>query len=445
MWPQLRPAHFASGIKVGEVRQDSAIVWVRTTKHPLADFSRLAIFTEGLKGGVKDAGQMPIDVVPGQAAEVRVRYWPAATPEQSKQTAWAATSAAANFVHQFQLNDLQSACQYRWQAETRRPGGTEVSATMDGGFQTAPRPDQQTPVRFIVTTCQAVRSIDSGADGHQAYANMLKLQPSFFVHTGDIVYYDKAPLCRNRAQAEAKWDLMFSYGHNQKFHRWVGSYFMKDDHDTLKNDCWPGQKYGDLSFEEGLQIFRQQVPMGDRTYRTFRWGKDVQIWLTENRDFRSPNKMADGPDKTILGAEQLAWLKQGIASSTATYKFVITPGPIVGPDKRGKADNHSNAAFAHEGAELRSFLSEQKNTYVICGDRHWQYCSKDPQTGLLELGCGPINDEHRYGGNPGHNPDFHSYFNGGGGFLSISVTDGIATARWHPADGSEPRHKLQLK
>ena len=196
--------HFASGIKVGEVRQDSAIVWVRTTKHPLADFSRLAIFTEGLKGGVKDAGQMPIDVVPGQAAEVRVRYWPAATPEQSKQTAWAATSAAANFVHQFQLNDLQSACQYRWQAETRRPGGTEVSATMDGGFQTAPRPDQQTPVRFIVTTCQAVRSIDSGADGHQAYANMLKLQPSFFVHTGDIVYYDKAPLCRNRAQAEAK-------------------------------------------------------------------------------------------------------------------------------------------------------------------------------------------------------------------------------------------------
>lgn len=259
---------------------------------------------------------------------------------------------------------------------------------------------------------------------------MLDFDPHFFVHTGDILYYDKKPLAKTVAQARAKWNLMFGFGHNKKFHQQIPSYFMKDDHDTLKNDCWPGQKYGEITFEDGLSIFREQVPMGEKTYRTYRWGEDVQIWMTENRDFRSPNTMKDGPDKTILGAEQKKWLMDTLKGSDATYKFVICPGPIVGPDKKGKADNHSNKAFANEGQEIRDFLSKLKNTYVICGDRHWQYCSKDPKTGLIELGCGPINDQHNFGGDPGEDPDFHRYFSNKGGFLGVTVEDGKAKATW---------------
>ena len=41
--------------------------------------------------------------------------------------------------------------------------------------------------------------------------------------------------------------------------------------------------------------------MGETIYRTFRWGKLLQIWLTDGRDFRSPNTMKDGPEKTHLG------------------------------------------------------------------------------------------------------------------------------------------------
>jgi alkaline phosphatase D len=44
--------------------------------------------------------------------------------------------------------------------------------------------------------------------------------------------------------------------------------------------------------------------MGDKTYRTVRWGKDLQVWMTEHRDFRSKNRKKDGPNKTILGAKQ---------------------------------------------------------------------------------------------------------------------------------------------
>lgn len=426
--------YFASGIKVGEVDQDSAIVWVRLTEEKSARFKKLPIFTKGLGDRVRDHGVMPTDAVPGMKGDARVRYWIKDQAAKKLSTAWSTVSQDTDFIEQFKIGNLRANSHYEFVVESRQSGVDEISSAISGAFKTAPTRDQAVPIRFVVTTCQAVRSIDSGAEGHIAYKQMLGFDPHFFVHTGDILYYDKAPLCKNRAQARAKWNLMFAYGHNRKFHRYVSSYFMKDDHDTLKNDSWPGQTYGDLAFDQGLAIFREQVPMGNKTYRTIRWGRDVQIWLTENRDFRSANTMKDGPLKTILGTEQKAWLKKSMAESDATYKFLITPGPIVGPDKKGKKDNHANKAFDHEGQELRDFLSQQKNTYVICGDRHWQYCSKDPETSVIELGCGPINDQHKYGGNPGTDPQYHRYFSSKGGFLGITVANGQAKAEWFTAN-----------
>jgi len=429
--------YLGTGVKVGEVDQNSAIVWTRLTVEKTARFDMMPVFTEGLLPKVKDkdAPSMPVDVAPGAEGEVRVRYWKHDEKKRKEdETEWTKVTAGTNFTHQFRLRNLESNTRYDYVVEARAANSGEQSTQLSGGFNTAPKSNEEGPVRFIVTTCQAVRSIDSGAEGHVAYKQMLGFHPHFFVHTGDIVYYDKAPLAQNIAQARAKWDLMFSYGHNQNFHRWVTSYFIKDDHDTLKDDCWPGQTYGDLTFEQGLGIFREQVPMGEKTYRTIRWGKDVQVWMTENRDFRSSNRMEDGPAKTILGAEQKAWLKRTIRESDATYKFIITPGPIVGPDKKGKKDNHANDVFAHEGQELRDFIKEQENTFVICGDRHWQYCSKDPKTGVIEMGCGPINDQHSFGGNPGNDELFHRYFSDKGGFLGVTIDGDIAKAEWFNAN-----------
>lgn len=426
------PPYLANGAKVGEVDARSAILWVRLTAEPKADFGRLPIFTEGLKKGERDKGAMPTDVLPGAAGEVQVSWWPVGKKSQSKQSSeWTRVAAEHDFIHQFQLDDLDPATFYHYEVIARAPGATDGANQLSGQFKTAPLPDQAETVRFIVTTCQAVRSIDAGEGGHMAYHQMLKFKPDFFVHTGDILYYDKAPLAKSVPQARAKWNLMYAYEANRAFHQQVTSYFMKDDHDTLKNDCWPGQKYGDLTFQQGLDLFREQVPMGEKTYRSYRWGKDVQIWMTENRDFRSPNNKKDGPDKTILGEKQKQWLKQSLRESDATHKFVISPGPLVGPDKRGKNDNHSNKGFQHEGQELRDFLSAMPKTYVICGDRHWQYLSKDPQTGLLELGCGPINDEHNYGGSTGKVPKYHEFFSRQGGFLGITVENGKAKAEWY--------------
>ena len=385
---------------------------------------------------------MPLDVNPGMSGFVRLKWRSTDTKDAYQETKWVKVDESTDFIKQFRLSDLAANTKYTVIAEAK---GEEESGfeSIDGTFLTAPKATDREKVKFIVSTCQAIRSIDSGTDGHRAYQQMASLKPHFFVHTGDIIYYDKVPFSKSKAQARAKWNLMFAYKHNRQFHRNVSSYFMKEDHDTLKNDCWPGQSYGKLTFDQGLSIFREQVPMGKSTYRTFRWGKDVQIWLTENRDFRSPNNIDDGPAKTILGTAQKDWLMKTLKESDATFRFVISPGPIVGPDKRGKNDNHSNATFAHEGKELRQFLAPLKNTYVICGDRHWQYCSKDPDNGLLEMGCGPINDQHSFGGDPGKDENLHRYFGARGGFLAVTVTGDAAVAQWYSSNeqpaGSKPK------
>ncbi len=103
--------------------------------------------------------------------------------------------------------------------------------------------------------------------------------------------------------------------------------------------------------------------MGSSTYRTIRWGQDLQIWLVEGRDFRSPNDAPDGPDKTIWGKEQLAWFQSTVTNSDATFRILISPTPIVGPDhlwKSGTIDNLVAEGRAYEGNLLREFLAAEK-------------------------------------------------------------------------------------
>ena len=436
--------HFASGIKVGETTDHSAIVWVRLTQHPAADPKVLA---DSKPADADTPWHIPVDVVPGAPGQARIRFRfapvaPCDAPDAWRETPWHNVDPAANHTHQFALEDLQPATAYIFEVQARdRATATSRDADVNhitGKFRTAPASTQQAAVRFALASCQSIRSINNPVEGHHTYRRIGTFDPDFFVHTGDILYYDHAPLAKSRDEARAKWDLMFAYRDNHAFHRNIATYFMKDDHDTLKNDSWPGQTYGDLTFQQGLDIFREQVPMGDKTYRTQRWGQDVQVWMLEGRDYRTPNPRRDGPKKTLLGAKQKAWLLRTVAESDATFKFVIFPGPVVGPDKPRKKDNHANPAYAHEGAQLRTFLASQPNTYVICGDRHWQYCSVDPETGLTELGTGSINDQHTFGGHPKEDPAYHRYFSPRGGFLGLTVKDRTATAQWFSGGPLDP-------
>ena len=430
---------FANGMKIGEVTQTGAIIWTRLTavEHgdptsathaaPGADGS-VALKLKASNGSVHDFGRMD-------------------------------AKSESDFVCQFAADGLSPATSYEIELTAFEDSG-EPSAALTGRFRTAPEADAKARVRGFVVSCQGIGTVDDERRGHWIYDAMSRFEPDLFVHTGDIVYYDKSyagkhPISQDVPAARQRWNRMFAYEWNREFHRNVASYFLKDDHDTLKNDAWPGQTYGDLTWDQGLRLFREQTPQGELPYRSVRWGRDVQIWLLEGRDFRSANNMPDGPEKTLLGAEQKAWLKRTINESDATFKLVISPGPIVGPDKEGKNDNLANEGFQTEGDEIRRFLAGVPNLFVICGDRHWQYASRDFETSLLELGCGPINAAHaEIGGNPGER-DPHLYFGGGkGGCLMFEVTPGAdesaITFKWLDADrrigGQHPwiNHELRF-
>ena len=115
-------------------------------------------------------------------------------------------------------------------------------------------------------------------------------------------------------------------------------------------------------------------------------------------------------------------LKRTLRESDATWKILISPTPLVGPDRLNKNDNHSNAGFAHEGDEIRAWLKEHvpDNFFVVCGDRHWQYHSVHPTAGTQEFSVGAASDSHA-GGSPGENKDYHRFHRVKGGFLSVEL------------------------
>ena len=417
----------ANGIKIGEVDQNSAFIWTRLTLNEQANNTGAAFIRPKKSGLPNTAEQLPKDktlddmqgAVPGAAGSVRISW--ASSGEKKGSTDWMTVDPEKDFTLQYQIRDLEPGTGYTIKVESRDPDGI-LGQAIEGKFRTAPALEQEAPVSFVVVSCQDYARRDS-SDGHKIYPSMLTLDPDFFVHTGDIEYYDKPePYATNVELARFKWNRLYGLSNLSHFHNNVASYFIKDDHDTTCNDAWPGVNYGELTWQQGLDLFREQFPVKKDNYRTIRWGKDLQIWLVEGRDFRSPNTMPDGPEKTIWGKEQKEWFLRTFKESDATFRVLISPTAFVGPDRGSKNDNHANKGFTHEGDEIRNFLASQKNAYIICGDRHWQYVSIDDKTGIKEFSCGATSDKHAGGWKSGRVEPEHQYLKVKGGFLGVTVS-----------------------
>ncbi|MDE2849977.1 MAG: alkaline phosphatase D family protein [Acidobacteriota bacterium] len=416
----------ASGVRVGEVGATSAVVWTRTTAEPQRrsgqEISGRPVVT--LAPGVEVSTLE--GAVPGAAGEVRVVVRQRVDDGEARVVDWQPTAAGSDFTRQVRLDGLAADTRYVVTVEAR-PAAPEADATAleTVAFRTAPRPDQRRPIRFAAMTCQYYGRRDR-PDGFRIYPSMAAVRPDFYLSIGDNVYYDnESPRVTSVELARYHWQRMFTLPVIASFLRSVPGYWLKDDHDLLLNDSWPSIEPGisaPMTFEQGLAVFVEQMPAPERPYRTVRWGKGVQLWLVEGRDFRSPNDMPDGPDKTIWGTEQWRWLRDSLLASDADWKVLVSPTPIVGPDRSNKADNHANAAFSHEGDAIREWFRANMDDrfLVIVGDRHWQYHSVHPETGLDEFSVGPASDAHA-GGTPGEDPEYHRFHRVGGGFLSVDV------------------------
>ncbi len=430
------------GIMVGEVTSTSALAQVRLTQ------------TDQLVKG---------DVL-GAAGVVRFDLESEGGKKLGAQTV--EVNASRDFIARAEFTSLKPATRYtvRTQigtsAKQLRPGPT-------ARFHTHPGATSSDPVRFVVVTGMNYAKfhgdgrIDrkthllhnntelprpySGPDKHLGYPaldTILRLKPNFFVGTGDNVYYDtpKKPRARTVPELRQKWHEQFVQPRYRDLFAAVPTYWMIDDHDYRIDD---GDNTGDHlpSPETGRRMMLEQLPVAPaddvdaKTYRTLRVNRDLQIWFPENRMYRSPNAMPDGPNKSIWGHVQKAWLKRTLAESDATFKLLISPNPMIGPDDARKSDNHTNfGGFRHERDEFFAWLKQTgiaDSFYLVCGDRHWQYHSIHP-AGLEEFSCGALVDANsRPGRKPGDPKStdpkglikqVYAQKSPSGGFLWIEVT-----------------------
>lgn len=420
----------ANGMRIVEVGPTSAKVWVRATRWALPNLGDLPeVQFEKRDGKHSSDAILPEQGVaglpyatPGVRAEVRVGFTPKGK-SNFQYSRWKEVDADSDFSDIVELSSLAPEMEYSVRTQVRSPESSIVS-TLSGSFRTLPDPSKPTSFKLAVSTCQSFIDRD-GPHGFDMYRTILDRGTDAFVMAGDVVYYDR--LARSKELAYYHWQRTYSLPTLVEFHKRVPSFFLKDDHDTYVNDSWPGQTKewtDDFRFVDGQKIFIQETGLPSPAYRTFAIGSDLQVWLMEGRDFRSANDRPDGPGKTIWGTQQKAWLKETLDNSTAKFRVVISPTPIVGPDRPNKHDNHSNKDFATEGNEVRRLLTSYPNTIAVCGDRHWQFHSIDPDTGLHEFSVGPASDRHAGGWKQSNfQPEVHQYLRVAGGYLELELTN----------------------
>lgn len=431
--------HLAQGIVAGEATSTSVILQTRLTSAP------------GLVQGD----------VPGAAGGAFFEIATAASFADARRTPWGRATAESDFIVKAFVTGLKPATTYHFRAvfgaDEKRTQRSAVAR-----FKTLPAAASAAAVNFVLTSCLNYAFFQDGTKGQPGYSGpdkaqgypalepLISLQPDFCIIDGDCVYYDHPVATRAQTigQLRKKWHEQYVMPRFVRLFATVPTYWLKDDHDYRMNDSDPTGDYAP-SHTLGIATFLEQVPLAnpaDRhslTYRTHRMGRDLQLWFVEGRDYRSPNRMKDGPEKTIWGAEQKAWLQRTLKESDATFKILVSPSPMVGPDDGRKRDNHVNPdGFRHEGEAFFAWLKENGiapgRFFVICGDRHWKYHSKH-HTGYEEITCGALNRENsRLGRAPGDPQStdpkgivtqYYTDEPASGGFLRVAVA---------PAAGGKP-------
>ncbi len=351
----------------------------------------------------------------------------------SKKTKWQTAKAENDFVIKQYVSDLEPGKKYFYRVEYGEDT-MAVKKSSTNEFKTLQDSSSTETVSFVmVTGMHYLRFYTGGHGGGKSqkhspaggkdsilgfpgYVSIASKQPDFFIGNGDNVYYDhwfEDKRAKSKPELRMHWHCLFSLRRFQDLLSSTPTYWLKDDHDFRFDDAdTTNERHSLPTVDDGKQTFIEQIPIitsnsqNQKTYRTYRMNKNLQIWMVEGRDYRSPNTMQDTIGKTIWGEQQKQWLKETLLSSNATFKILISPTPMIGPDDKRKTDNHCNInGFQYERAEFFNWLVEnnftEKNFYIICGDRHWKYHSIHP-TGIEEFSCGALVDANsRLGVIPG--------------------------------------------
>lgn len=236
-----------------------------------------------------------------------------------------------------------------------------------GTFRTAPARRRE-GARFLWSGDIAGQGwgINPDIGGYRVYEEMRRLDPDFFLCSGDNIYADgviepsvKLPdgrVWRNVTTPEKskvaesldEYRGNFRYNlldHNLRaFNAQVPSIVQWDDHE-VRNNWYPGQILDDARYTEkdvdvlaarSMRAFGEYFPVstlsprGGRMHRVVRHGPMLDVFVLDMRTYRNANSPGRQPSDAqgILGAEQLRWLKRELARSRAVWKVIAADLPL---------------------------------------------------------------------------------------------------------------------
>ena len=306
------------------------------------------------------------------------------------------TDVQGDFTAQLHLEGLASGTWYT----LRVLAAGEVQETgVARTFSTAPPPDSTADFQFAVLA-------DAASGNHsdtRVYAEVGDLEPDFVLQIGDLDHRDPADISPVIID---NWRMMYrqQLGEFDQgglldrrvlarmpfFHTW-------DDHDFGADNAYGGDPFKGMS----TQAFLEYFPMpADRPnpeegiWYSFRWAQ-TEVFMLDSRSQRCHPDDPDDEDKSMLACwdiddDQKQWLLDGLADSTAVWKFVVSSS-VWNPHSK---DGDSWQGYQTEQQEILDYIDDHDITGVIVlsGDLHSGGAIDDgTHGGLPELNVPPTN------------------------------------------------------
>ncbi|MFD8379905.1 alkaline phosphatase D family protein [Streptomyces sp. NPDC059679] len=322
------------GVQVGDVTTSSGLVWVRSDRP-----ARMVVETSATESFAK------------------ARRWRGPV-----------LGAGSDFTGTTALHGLPPGTQVHYRVLLADPDDPRrTGEPVYGTFRTAPARRQG--LRFVWSGDLAGQGwgINPDLGGYRIYEEMRRLDPDFFLCSGDNIYAD-GPLAQSVtlpdgrtwrnitteekskvAETLAEYRGNFRYNlldaNLRRFNAQVPTIIQWDDHEVL-NNWYPGEILTDDRYTEknvnvlaarSRQAFSEYFPISTmrqdpegRVYRVLRHGPLLDVFVLDCRTYRDANSPGRQPEDTqgILGAEQLAWLKRELSASRAVWKVIACDMPL---------------------------------------------------------------------------------------------------------------------
>ncbi len=270
------------------------------------------------------------------------------------------------------LDGLRPATRYFYRAlvSGKAPGPA-------ASFLTAPPPDEIAKVVFCFS--------GDTRESYQPFTVMqavLAQRPDFFLHLGDTIYADRGGSARSLEEFWQKYQANRSDLFSQNCFSATSVYALWDDHEVADNypPNHPLAPIGRKAFLDYWPV-RRTASDPERIYRSVRWGRAVELFLLDTRQYRDPNR------RTMLGKAQREWLFDALGKSTATFKFIATSVPMAG----GGSDRWDG--YPEEREEILRCIQQKKVLGVVflSADMHYAAITKIPNSGgLIDIAAGPM-------------------------------------------------------